>query len=142
MPVQMNSLGREVVCPCPISTKTKEELEVVYCGCQKTFYDALLKAINHAAFKHGQHRKIYTDNKDIFVRQWTYENVYLLVVVNYSDQTQRETLEISGVDPETKIIDRLNGATNPSWVIPIGGSFIKIQLPPFKSSIIEITNQR
>lgn len=137
MPVQLSSVGHEAPCPCPLTNRLNVEERDIVCACQYAFYTALTTAIDNPVLKKGRYHVIDNTNVNLHIRQWSLGTKSILVIVNYSDQTQNDTITLQG-KVNTSINDILNGKKNPEWIQVKSEDELEVLIPPFKSSIIEL----
>lgn len=137
MPVQLNSVGHESPCPCPLANHLDVGSRHLVCTCHNVFYTALTAAIDNPVLKDGRYNVIDNKNVNLHVRQWTRSTESFLVIVNYSDQTQKDTIELRD-EFLPSIKDILNGKENPDWVHPKNEQELNVSIPPYKSSIIRL----
>ncbi len=137
MPVQLSSFGHEPACPCPLANQLNIEKSQVVCACQHAFYNALTAAINNPVLKEGKYYVIDNKNVNLHVRQWSHGAEAILVIVNYSDQTQNDTIVLRD-KVKSSINDILNGKKNPNWILVKSDDELEINILPYKSSILQL----
>lgn len=137
MPVQLSSVGHEAPCPCPLTNRLTVEERDIVCACQYAFYTALTTAIDNPVLKEGRYHVIDNTNVNLHIRQWSLGAKSILVIVNYSDQTQNDTI-ILHHKVQSSTHDLLNERKNPDWIQFKSDQELEVNILPYKSSILEL----
>ncbi len=132
LPVQLVMDTKEISCPCPIADHSDSQ-----CACINKFYQQLLTATHHEVFDKGAWQ-LCTDESlgDLLAWKWKHQAKCIYVFINLTDRFVSAQITVEHAHEKIPS-DRLNNIDRPNYLQKKEGESWSIQLPAYRSAIIE-----